>query len=88
MLLLAVTTGGCGKSKTMKGAEVGGAGKGCYQYKTKDNEFKHISQQATVTTRWYEEWTSLRGKTLPEPLPAPDHWMHPMMSHRYAADDA
>jgi hypothetical protein len=76
---------GCGKSKIIKGAEVGGAGKGCYQYTTKDKEFKHISQQATVETKWYDEWTSKHGKTLPDPLPPPDHWMHPMLSSKYAA---
>ena len=83
--LIAVVAAGCGKSKTMKGAEIGGAGKGCYQYKTRDKEFKHISQQATVETKWYDEWTKLHGKTLPDPLPPPDHWMHPKLSSRFAA---
>jgi hypothetical protein len=82
---LAIAFGGCGNSKTMKGAEVGGAGKGCYQYKTKDKEFKYITQQAAVTTKWYDEWTSKHGKALPESLPAPDHWMNPSLSSRYAA---
>ncbi|MBW2552304.1 MAG: hypothetical protein JRE73_16440, partial [Deltaproteobacteria bacterium] len=85
LLLIAGVAGGCGKSKTMRGAEVGGANKGCYQYKTKDKHFKHVSQQATVETKWYEEWTSLHGKTLPQPLPPPDHWQHPKLSSRYAA---
>ena len=83
--LVTLAGGGCGKSKTMKGAEVGGAGKGCYQYKTKDKDFKHVSQQATVETEWYDEWTSLHSETLPEPLPPPDIWQHPMLSSRYAA---
>jgi hypothetical protein len=83
--LIAAVALGCGKSKTMKGAEVGGAGKGCYQYTTKDKKFKHISQQATVETKWYDEWTSLHGKTLPDPLPPPDHWQHPKLSSRFAA---
>jgi len=85
LLLIAGAAAGCGKSKTMKGPEVGGAGKGCYQYTTKDKTFKHVSQQATVETKWYEEWTSLHGKTLPQPLPPPDHWQHPKLSNRYAA---
>ncbi len=85
LLLVVFVVGGCGKSKTMKGAEVGGAGKGCYQYKTKDKDFSHVSQQATVETKWYDEWTSLHGKTLPDPLPPPDIWVHPKLSSRYAA---
>jgi len=83
--LAGVVAAGCGKSKTMKGAEVGGAGKGCYQYRTKDKHFKHTSQQATVETKWYEEWTSLHGRTLPDPLPPPNHWVHPKLSNRFAA---
>ena len=30
-----------------------------------------MSQQATVETKWYEEWTSGHGKALPEPLRRP-----------------
>jgi hypothetical protein len=82
--VLAFGVAGCGKSKTMKGPEVGGVGKGCYQYTTKDKDFKYISQQATVTTKWYEEWTSRNGKTLPDPLPPAEHWKHPRLSSRYA----
>ena len=85
LCVLFAAASACGKSKTMKGAEVGGAGLGCYKYTTKDNEFKHISQQATVETKWYDEWTSKHGKTLPDPLPPPDHWMHPRLSAKYAA---
>ena len=76
ILLLAPVAGGCGNSKTMKGPEIGGAGKGCYQYTTNDKEFKHVSQQATVETKWYDEWTSRHGKTLPDPLPPPNIWQH------------
>ncbi len=83
--LVIVVIGGCNKAKTMKGAEIGGAGNGCYQYRTKDGDFEHVSQQAKVTTRWYEEWTSLHGQTLPDPLSPPVHWMHPSLSSRYAA---
>jgi hypothetical protein len=82
--LIALAGGGCGKSKTFRGPEVGGTGKGCYQYKTKDKDFKYMSQQATVTTEWYDEWTSLHGKTLPDPLPPAEHWRHPKLSSRYA----
>lgn len=89
LLALGVLSGtalpGCGKSKIRKGAEVGGPGHGCYLYETKDKEFKYVSQQAEVEVRWWDEWTSRYGKTLPEPLPAPDHWMHPKLSSRYAA---
>ena len=85
LMALASTLAACGKTKTMKGAEVGGAGLGCYEYRTKDRKFEHISQQASVETRWYDEWTSKHGKTLPEPLPPPDHWMHPKLSSKYAA---
>jgi len=85
VLLLVFAGIGCGKSKIMKGAEVGGAGKGCYLYTTKDKTFEYVSQQATVESQWYEEWTSRHGETLPEPLPPPDHWMHPKLSSRYAA---
>jgi len=85
LVLIALAVGGCGKSKTMKGAEIGGTNKGCYQYTTQDKEFKYITQQATVETKWYDEWTSRHGKTLPDPLPPPDLWQHPHLSNRYAA---
>ncbi|MFW2390225.1 MAG: hypothetical protein ACN4G0_17955 [Polyangiales bacterium] len=84
-LLIAAAATGCGKSKTMKGADLGGVNKGCYEYTTRDKDFKHISQQAAVETKWYEEWTSRHGKTLPDSLPAPELWQHPMLSARYAA---
>jgi len=87
--LLMVTAMGCSKSKTMRGAEYPATERGvagaCYAYKTKDKKFKWVTQQAKVETRWYEEWTDLHGQTLPEPLPPADHWMHPMLSSRYAA---
>ena len=76
---------GCGKSKIKKGAEIGGSGRGCYQYTTKDKKFEYINQEAQVETKWWDEWTSRHGKTLPEPLPPPNHWMHPKLSHQYAA---
>ena len=85
LLLIAGVASGCDKSKTMKGPEVGGTGQGCYSYTTKDKKFHHVSQQATVETIWYEEWTSRNGKTLPDPLPKPNHWKHPMLSSRWAA---
>ena len=85
-LLLAPLAAGCGKSKTMKGAEIGVAtNKGCFEYSTKDKSFEHTVQQATVETKWYEEWTSSHGKTLPEPLPPPNHWQHPHLSSRYVS---
>jgi hypothetical protein len=85
VLLVAPLAAGCSKSKIIRGAEVGGAGAGCYRYKTKGKAFEYVSQQATVETKWWDEWTSRYGKTLPEPLPPPEHWMHPKLSSRYAA---
>ena len=85
LAMLATAGTGCGKSKVKKGAEVGGRGAGCYEYRTKDKSFDYVSQQAKVETRWWDEWTSRFGRTLPEPLPPPDHWMHPKLSSRYAA---
>ncbi|MGD8607397.1 MAG: hypothetical protein PVH21_08910 [Myxococcales bacterium] len=85
LLVLQTGIGGCSKSKIRRGAEVGGSGQGCYEYKTKDKTFKYVSQQATVETRWWDEWTSRHGRTLPDPLPPPEHWMHPKLSNRYAA---
>ena len=85
LLLLAALALGCGKSKTMKGAEIAGVNSGCYQYTTRDKDFKHTSQQATVEIKWYEEWTSEHGKSLPQPLPPPEIWQHPHLSSRYAA---
>ncbi|MGB8329657.1 MAG: hypothetical protein WCE62_05975 [Polyangiales bacterium] len=85
LLLTAFLGEGCGKSKIKKGSEVGGADKGCYEYRTKGKKFDYVSQQARVETKWWTQWTSRHGKTLPEPLPPPDHWMHPKLSSRYAA---
>jgi hypothetical protein len=84
LLLLSLA---CNKNKTWKGPVFGrsGAEHGCNFYETKEKKFKYKSQQATVETRWYEEWTSRHGKTLPAPLPLPQHWMHPKLSQRYAA---
>ncbi|MGB8222312.1 MAG: hypothetical protein WCF10_06985, partial [Polyangiales bacterium] len=86
-ILLVLTGLGCNKSKTSKGPVFGvsGAELGCYLYETKNKKFKYRSQQATVETRWYDEWTSRHGKTLPQALPSPRHWMHPKLPQRYAA---
>jgi hypothetical protein len=85
LLVLALAVFGCSKSKVKRGAEVGGTGAGCYRYKTKDKSFEYVSQFATVETKWWDEWSSRNGKTLPEPLPPPVHWMHPKLSSRFAA---
>ena len=85
LFLLAAVALGCGKSRTMKGAKIGGAHAGCYEYTTRDKDFEHVSQQATVETKWYKEWTSRHGKTLPQPLPPPEIWQHPHLSSLYAA---
>ncbi len=86
-IFLVLTGLGCNKSKTSKGAVFGvsGAERGCYLYETKNKKFKYRSQQATVETRWYDEWTSRHGKTLPQAMPSPRHWMHPKLPQRYAA---
>ncbi len=77
---------GCSKYTVEKGAVFGGVEEtGCYEYSTKDGSFEYTTQQAKVETKWYEEWTSKHGETLPEPLPAPVHWQHPMLSSRYVS---
>jgi hypothetical protein len=75
----------CSKSKTGRGAEIGGADKGCFVYEAQDTEFKYVSQQATVETKWHDKWTSRYGQTLPKPLTDPDVWEHPKLSERYAS---
>jgi hypothetical protein len=84
---LVLTSLACNKNKTWEGPVFGqgGAEHGCRFYETKDKKFRYESQHATVETRWYEEWTSRHGETLPDPLPAPHHWMHPKLPQRYAA---
>jgi hypothetical protein len=84
-LSVAILVGGCGKSKVKKGAAIPGARAGCYHYTTKDKKFEHVSQDAKVEVSWWDDWTSRYGKTLPEKLPDPDHWMHPHLSSQYAA---
>ena len=85
VLMLVPAGFGCGKSKIKRGPEIGGHDRGCYVYKTKDKKFEYVSQQATVETKWWDEWTSRYGKKLPDPLPPPEHWQHPMLSSRFAA---
>jgi hypothetical protein len=85
LCLCAACASACAKNRTGRGPEIGGADKGCYVYTTKDDEFTYISQQATVETRWHDEWTSRHGRTLPDSLPDPDVWQHPKLSTRYAA---
>ena len=41
-------------------------------------------QLANVEVKWFEEWTSRYGETLPEPLPPQVNWQHPILSDRYA----
>ena len=81
----AVCVSACDKNRTGRGPEIGGADKGCYVYTANDDEFQYVSQQAKVETKWYQEWTSRHGKTLPDSLDAPDIWQHPKLSTRYAA---
>ncbi len=84
-LLALCATAGCSKSRTGRGPEIGGTDKGCFVYQTKDDEFEYVTQQATVETRWHDEWTSRHGKTLPDSLAPPDVWQHPKLSERYAS---
>jgi hypothetical protein len=37
-----------------------------------------------VEVKWFEEWTSRYGETLPDPLPPQVNWQHPILSDRYA----
>jgi len=85
LAMLIVAASGCDKNRTGRGAEVGGAGRGCFAYETKDSEFKYVTQRAKVETKWYEHWTSRHGKSLPQPLTAPEVWQHPKLSRRYAS---
>jgi hypothetical protein len=85
MLLVAVVGSGCTKKQTGRGPAIGGDTPGCYVYEAKDSEFEYVSQEANVETRWYDDWTSLHGETLPPPLPEPEVWQHPRLSERYAS---
>ncbi|MBW2548696.1 MAG: hypothetical protein JRE82_16025 [Deltaproteobacteria bacterium] len=49
-----------------------------------DEGFKFKAQRANVEVKWFEEWTSRYGETLPEPLPPQENWQHPILSDRYA----
>jgi hypothetical protein len=49
-----------------------------------DRGFKFKPQLANVEVKWFEEWTSRYGETLPDPLPPQVNWQHPILSDRYA----
>ncbi|MFA9470998.1 MAG: AAA family ATPase [Deltaproteobacteria bacterium] len=85
LLAIALIASACDKNRTGRGPEIGGADRGCYVYTTKDDDFSYVSQQAKVETQWHEEWTSRHGETLPDALSAPEIWLHPKLSKRYAA---
>ncbi|MFW2390530.1 MAG: hypothetical protein ACN4G0_19495, partial [Polyangiales bacterium] len=85
LLGLCLAVAACSKVKTGRGPEIGGAAKGCFVYQTKDEDFEYVSQQATVETKWHDDWTSRYGKTLPQPLTEPEVWEHPKLSERYAS---
>ena len=61
-----------------------GADEPCSQYSVKARGFKFKPQLANVEVKWFEEWTSRYGETLPEPLPPQENWQHPILSDRYA----
>ena len=61
-----------------------GADEPCSTYSVDDRGFKFKPQLARVEVKWFEEWTSRFGETLPEPLPPQENWQHPILSDRYA----
>ncbi len=61
-----------------------GADAPCATYSVGDKDFKFKAQRANVEVKWFEEWTSRYGETLPEPLPPQENWQHPILSDRYA----
>ena len=61
-----------------------GANEPCSTYSVGDKDFKFKPQRANVEVKWFEEWTSRYGETLPEPLPPQENWQHPILSNRYA----
>ncbi len=61
-----------------------GADEPCSTYSVGDKDFKFKQQLANVEVKWFEEWTSRYGETLPEPLPPQENWQHPILSNRYA----
>ena len=61
-----------------------GADEPCSTYSVGDKDFKFKPQLANVEVKWFEEWTSRYGETLPEPLPPQENWQHPILSNRYA----
>ena len=61
-----------------------GADEPCSTYSVDDRGFKFKPQLARVEVKWFEEWTSRFGETLPEPLPPQQNWQHPILSDRYA----
>ena len=61
-----------------------GADEPCSTYSVDDRGFKFKPQLANVEVKWFEEWTSRYGETLPDPLPPQVNWQHPILSDRYA----
>ena len=61
-----------------------GADEPCSTYSVGDKSFKFKPQLANVEVKWFPEWTSRYGETLPEPLPPQENWQHPILSNRYA----
>jgi len=61
-----------------------GADEPCSTYSVGDKGFKFKPQLANVEVKWFEEWTSRYGETLPESLPPQENWQHPILSNRYA----
>ena len=63
-----------------------GADEPCATYSVGDTDFKFKAQLANVEVKWFEEWTSRYGETLPESLPPQENWQHPILSNRYAGN--
>ena len=56
----------------------------CATYDAKYEDYEFRPERAHVEVKWFDEWTSRHGETLPEPLPPKRNWKHPILSTRYA----
>jgi hypothetical protein len=56
----------------------------CAPHVVEDYEIDYETREAKVAVEWDDQWVSLFGKTLPDPLPPAEHWQHPILSGRYA----
>jgi hypothetical protein len=54
----------------------------CTPYRVEPYQVDYTTKDAHVEVTWHDEWVSRFGRTLPEPLPAPKQWQHPILSAR------